>query len=230
MTVLLAWADAVDIGWGRGRLAAEPAASLARIDGYVRAHWGRPLDINEAWRSPEDADKNYRAYQAYLNGGPWAPIGLPASQSIHCRGYAIDTDDSWLTWLLNDHGWFHTVYRNGRLEEPWHYEYFAARDNHRNEPAGGNATPFPTPTPELPLPTIEGQVMATAVVYTKDTNDEKRRGALMDTVSGFWSEFSWFSPADAQAIADGFKVGCVGVTSSTLQMFANSAATIRAKG
>lgn len=141
MAVLLAFEDAVDIGYGRGRLAAPAAASLARVDAAMRDAFGRYLDINEAWRSPAQADANYAAY---LRDPENNPIALPASQSIHCRGFAIDTDDSWAgaVAILNDHGWFQTVYRNGVLVEPWHFEYDAARDNHRYETASSGSTPF----------------------------------------------------------------------------------------
>lgn len=130
----LAYADAVDIGHGRGRLAPEPAASLARVD----SAFGRAADINEAWRSPADADENYRKYLAYINGrGPWAPIALPAELSVHCVGYAVDTDDTsdddMAVW--NENGWYWTVYRAGKLIERWHLEYFRSRDNRRDAPA-----------------------------------------------------------------------------------------------
>lgn len=157
MTVL-AYADAVDIGHGRGRLSAPAAASLSRVDADMRDTFGRVLDVNEAWRSPEQADANYAAYLAYVryqNGGPfapWAPIALPADKSVHCKGEAVDTDDGYdarAVAILNDHGWFHTVYRwvNGvwTLIERWHFEYQWWRDNHRNDTAGETAEPF---TPE----------------------------------------------------------------------------------
>lgn len=141
--VLLSWSDAVDIGYGRGRLAAPAAASLARVDAQMRDAFGRVLDINEAWRSPADADHNYWLYST----GQTSIIALPAKDSIHCRGYAIDTDDGYNTravWILNQNGWFHTVFRGGRLVEPWHFEYDASRDIYRNQTAGNGATPFPT--------------------------------------------------------------------------------------
>jgi hypothetical protein len=149
---LLAFADAVDIGGGRGRLARPAAASLARVDARFRSVFGRAADINEAWRSPEQADANFRAYQAWLayQAGrgpkvPWAPIGYAAKDSIHCRGYALDTDDTSDAQMRiwNDHGWFWTVYRNGKLVERWHLEYDASRDNHRHEPAPAGAATTP---------------------------------------------------------------------------------------
>ncbi|WP_282847223.1 hypothetical protein [Microbacterium oxydans] len=152
---LLAFADAVDIGGGRGRLAAPAAASLARVDAAFRSSFGRAADINEAWRSPEQADKNYRAYVSYLAGrGPWAPIAYPAATSIHCLGYAVDTDDTSTEQMRiwNEHGWFWTVYRNGKLVERWHLEYFPERDKRRNDPApaGGKTTAAAITTLEEP--------------------------------------------------------------------------------
>ncbi|MBQ9917347.1 MAG: hypothetical protein IJO71_09125 [Microbacterium sp.] len=154
---VITWDQAVDIGpdgRSRGRLASAPAASLRRVD----AAFGRSADINEAWRSPQDADENYRKYLAYLSGGPWAPIALPGDKSVHCFGYAIDTDDTSDAQMRiwNDHGWFWTVYRNGELVERWHLEYFLGRDNHRNEPASapassGGSAPF-TPFQEDDMP------------------------------------------------------------------------------
>lgn len=133
---VLPFSQAVDIGLGRGRLAPDPAASLRRVDVAMRSAFGRAASINEAWRSPADADENYRKYLDYLNGhGPWAPIALPGDQSVHCFGYAVDTNDTSDAQMAiwNDHGWYWTVYRNGRLAERWHLEYFPSRDNHRNE-------------------------------------------------------------------------------------------------
>lgn len=165
---LLAYADAVDIGGGRGRLARPAAASLARVDADFRSAFGRAADINEAWRSPEQADRNFRAYQAWLayQAGrgpkvPWAPIGFAAKDSIHCRGYALDTDDTSAAQMRiwNDHGWFWTVYRNGVLVERWHLEYNAARDNHRNDPAptgGGSAAPVPKEDDDMQSIVVNG--------------------------------------------------------------------------
>ncbi|WP_367147232.1 hypothetical protein AB0870_08420 [Microbacterium proteolyticum] len=150
---VITWDQAVDIGGGRGRLAPAPAASLARVDRDMRSAFGRAADINEAWRSPADADKNYAAYLAYLRGGPWAPIALPGDKSVHCFGYAVDTDDTSDAQMRiwNDHGWYWTVYRDRKLVERWHLEYFPGRDNHRNDPAPastGQATTTPTATPD----------------------------------------------------------------------------------
>jgi len=138
----------VYIGHGRGRLAPDAAASIARIDAQI----GRPLDINSAWRDPELQDRMYEAWIAYIDGrGPKPDHGraLPSWSSVHCKGRAIDTDDQDLGRVLNDHGWLRTA-----SDEPWHYEYFAHRDNHRNAPAGGNATQLPTEESEYEMPWI----------------------------------------------------------------------------
>jgi hypothetical protein len=140
---MLAFENAVDIGHGRGRLAAEPAASVARID----AQLGRPADINEAWRSPAKADANYAAWVRYQNGGPWAPYALPAKDSVHCDGYAADSDDWYdagAAQVWRDGGWRQTArYPGTARDEIWHGEYFRQLDKFYGQPAGGNATPFP---------------------------------------------------------------------------------------
>lgn len=122
-----------DIGYGRGWLDAPAAASIRRIDRQL----GRPADINDAGRSAAQADENYRRWVAYRNGGPWAPYALPASKSVHCKGLAADSDD-WYTArfaaVWRDNGWRQTARYNDDRDEPWHGEYFAHLDNHRNDP------------------------------------------------------------------------------------------------
>lgn len=116
------------LSYDRGWLDAPAAASLARIDAEI----GHPLDINESGRTWAQQNAHYQRYLAYLVGGPWAPIALPPGSSIHEFGRAIDTDEQ-ITAVLNRHGWRHTVYRGGRLVEPWHYEYEQDNDQHRDE-------------------------------------------------------------------------------------------------
>ncbi|KAB1867346.1 hypothetical protein [Microbacterium algeriense] len=118
----------VDIGHGRGWLEAEAAKSQARIDRAL----GHPQQITEGGRSWEQQDEHWQHYLRY-----GSPIALhPDTPSVHQRGRAKDTDERNVA-LMNDHGWFQTVYRwvNGRrtLVEPWHFEYDPERDNHRHE-------------------------------------------------------------------------------------------------
>jgi hypothetical protein len=139
----------VDLGHKRGKLASEPAASVFRID----AQLGRPADINEAWRSPEKADENYAKWLAYKNGtGPWAPYALPARLSVHCKGYAADSDDWYQSapakvWY--DNGWRQTARyfdASGRptdRDEVWHGEYFKWLDKNYGKPAYTESKPLP---------------------------------------------------------------------------------------
>jgi hypothetical protein len=116
----------VDLGHGRGWLNPEPAASIARIDAQI----GHPQQITEAGRTYAQQLAHWNTYQR--NGHP---IALhPDTPSVHQKGAAIDTDERHVT-ILNDHGWYQTVYRNGKLVEPWHFEYFPKRDNHYGEEA-----------------------------------------------------------------------------------------------
>jgi hypothetical protein len=134
----------VDIGHNRGRLRPEAAASLARTDAALRAAGLAPyVDVNSAWRSPVLQQQLRDAYEAYLRGGPWAPIALKPEDSVHCDGNAIDSDHghtvgSTADRILVEHGWILTVWRwvGGKLTlvEPWHREYQKSKDKHYGEP------------------------------------------------------------------------------------------------
>ncbi|MEV4738542.1 MULTISPECIES: hypothetical protein [unclassified Microbacterium] len=132
----------VQLGHGRGWASAAAGASILRID----AQLGRLADINEAGRSREKADENYRKWLDYLAGGPWAPFALPADKSVHVTGDAADSDDWYdpaAAAVWRDNGWRQTARYPGnpKKDEPWHGEYFAHLDNHRNDPP---------PTPPVP--------------------------------------------------------------------------------
>lgn len=123
------------LGHGRGWASPRAAASILRIDRQL----GRPADINEAGRSPEKADENYRKYLAYLAGGPWAPLALPADKSVHVPGDAADSDDWYdpvAAAVWRDNGWRQTARypSNPKKDEPWHGEYFEHLDNHLHDP------------------------------------------------------------------------------------------------
>lgn len=115
-------------GNDRGWASDAAAASIFRIDKQL----GRPVQITDAGRSAEDADANYARYLAYLDGGPWAPLALPANKSVHCKGDATDSDDTDAPWTAN--GWAQTARYPDDRDEPWHREYFPDRDQHRTDP------------------------------------------------------------------------------------------------
>lgn len=157
-------AGTVLINGGRGRATLQCVQSIHRID----AQLGRLLDINSAWRDPLEQEKLYTAYRNYVNGnGPWAPIALKPEDSVHCDGEAIDSDDqsAAMVRILNDNGWYHTVYRNGVLVEPWHYEYFPAKDKYFGAIPAGTGTTTPI-EPEKPKP--QGGKM---VIYARRDSD-----------------------------------------------------------
>ena len=153
----------IALNGGRGRATPQCVWSIHRID----AQLGRYLDINSAWRDPQEQERFYSAYRAYVNGnGPWAPIALPPEQSVHCKGEAIDTDDNnaAMTRILNDNGWFHTVFRNGVLVEPWHYEYDSKRDKYFGAiPAGNESTPIEE---DMPLTQADVNLLLNSPAYT----------------------------------------------------------------
>lgn len=156
----------VDIGHGRGWLEAEAAASQARIDHAL----GHPQQITEAGRSWERQNAHWLTFQKY-----GTPIALhPNTPSVHQKGRAKDTDERDVA-LMNDHGWFQTVYRvvNGRrtLVEPWHFEYDPERDNHRNDPAPAGGATVPTPKgATVPTPKEDDTMLMLRVHYKKGTH------------------------------------------------------------
>lgn len=160
----------VDIGHGRGWLEAEAAKSQARIDRAL----GHPQQITEAGRSWEQQDEHWQHYLKY-----GSPIALhPDTPSVHQLGRAKDTDERDVA-LMNDHGWYQTVYRsiNGRrtLVEPWHFEYFPERDNHRNDPApsgGGGTAPTFEEDEDMRIIVTNGNYYAIAKQYLSHLNDK----------------------------------------------------------
>lgn len=68
--------------------------------------------------------------------------------------------------------------------------------------SGGGSKPLPggTPTPIK----RRRKKMSTGVIYTKTNDDKKRRGAIVNTESGFVSLFGWFHVGYANGIAVGF--------------------------
>lgn len=114
----------MDLGHNRGWLVSDAAASIKRIDAQI----GHPLQITEAGRTYAQQLAHWLNFQK--NG---YPIALhPDTPSIHQLGAAIDTDERNVP-VLNDNGWYQTVYRAGTLVEPWHFEYDPTRDNHIND-------------------------------------------------------------------------------------------------
>jgi len=124
-----------DLGGGRGWLNPDPAASLFRIDSKL----GHRLQVTEAGRTWQRQNEHFQRYLKY--GAPIAlsPDGPPKGNgpSVHQKGAAIDTDEGQnYVQLLADHGWIRTVYRNGNLVEPWHFEYFKSRDKYYGQGTG----------------------------------------------------------------------------------------------
>lgn len=115
----------VTLAGGRGWLNAAAAASLARVDAEI----GHLLQITEAGRTRGEQQEHWDRYQAYLNGGPWAPLAARPGTSPHEFGNAIDTNER-LVGLLARHGWSRPL-----PSEPWHFVYNSNNDQHRNDPA-----------------------------------------------------------------------------------------------
>lgn len=126
----------------------DAAASFRRLERDL----GRQADVNRTTDSYDLQLGLYNAYQAYLAGkGPWAPLALHPDKSNHVYkpatntgGTAWDTDDR--DAKLAEHGWIADV-----PTEPWHRDYIASRDQHRNDPAPASTPTAPaTHTPTYP--------------------------------------------------------------------------------
>lgn len=203
----------VDLGGGRGWLEEAAAASIARVDRQI----GHRQQVTEAGRTWEQQKKHWDIYQR-----DGKPIALhPDTPSIHQLGAAIDTNERH-TAILNDHGWFHTVYRNGQLVEPWHYEYFANRDNHRGgSPAGGNATPIQKEWDEMATRQDIKEVVAEVVRDSKlqqmfliSYSSPSARNGIVLAGPGYWhpltgeqfEHFSWLKSAQGRTLFAGLEV------------------------
>jgi len=103
------------------QLRTDAAASYAR----ARAAGLPAGGIRDAYRTLE----RQRAFYA----APPNSAGLAAvpGTSPHGWGTALDLDDPQVAWLAAhpDHGWTRTIAR-----EPWHLEYAATADQHREDP------------------------------------------------------------------------------------------------
>lgn len=167
------------LGGGRGWLDAAAAASIHRIDAAL----GHALQITEAGRTWAQQNAHYKAYLA----GTGVIALHPDTPSIHQLGNAIDSDEAQKHLsLMAEHGWGRTVYRNGVLVEPWHFEYVPANDKHRNQSAGSASKPT-TNTPEGE----EGdEEMSKNILYRTSDTTAKIRAAVVNDVSGMWIEFT----------------------------------------
>lgn len=147
--------ECVDLGHGRGRAERSTAEAVWRID----ADLGRPADVNEAWRSPEQANANrarWLAFQRFLNGGPWAPwapYALGAEDSVHCDGEAVDSDDWYdpaAAAVWSRHGFRQTArYPGTTRDEIWHGEHRDEWEDPAARVAVSKATPIPKEWDEM---------------------------------------------------------------------------------
>ena len=148
-----------DLDHGRGWLGDAAAASIRRIDRAL----GHPLQITEAGRTWA---RQWHHWLIYQRDG-W-PLALhPDTPSIHQLGNAVDSDEGQQHLaLMAEHGWKRTVYRRGKLVEPWHFEYAASRDRHRFDP-----TPAGQPSNPAVEPEPEEDTMSTTTVHARIGDD-----------------------------------------------------------
>lgn len=207
----------VDLGHGRGWLQSPAAASIWRIDRQI----GHPLQITEAGRSWAQQKAHWDTYQRVGH-----PIALhPDAPSIHQRGAAIDTDEGkHIHAVMVTNGWIRTVWRNGVLVEPWHWEYATSRDQHLydTEPAHADAEPIPV------IPEEEDEDMKDKYAYA--TINGKQVNAIYNTVSGYFQKFESADGEYNTAKAKGHEIdNSFPVTASDFASIEASCAAVRAR-
>lgn len=115
-----------ELSGGRGTLPADAAASIHRIDRQI----GHRVQITEAGRTYA---RQLYLWQQFVNGVPGFNRALhpdnPLANHVLADGRrgAVDSDEqTGVPWA--EHGWILTA-----SDEPWHREYFAEHDQHRND-------------------------------------------------------------------------------------------------
>ena len=92
-------------------------------------------------------------------------------------------------------------------------------------PSGGSNNDLP------PIPIIQRKEpdMATGVIYTDDSADKSRSGAIVNTESGLFSAFGWFTKSYANDLAKGFGLSQAGqVTRGQYDQIRKDMAALRA--
>jgi hypothetical protein len=203
--------DLEQLSHGRGQLRPAPAASIWRIDVAL----GHPVDINRAYASLSQQYIYYRAYQNYLNGGPWAPLALHPDLSWHCKGMAVDTDESPRTVPSTAQIWADNGWRFEVQSEPWHGQYYTSLDRNYGKPAGGGSVPFPTPepTPDEP-PAAPPRRSKAMVTFWTIATDGKPIWALAGASPGV-AGANWIETRQ-QATANSFAAQTGGSTELTV--------------
>lgn len=193
-----------NLGAGRGWLDAAAARSIARIDRAL----GHPLQITEAGRTWARQMEHWRTFQR--NGKPIAlhPDGPPKGNgpSIHQLGNAIDSDEAQRhVALMAEHGWIRTVWRNGRLIEPWHFEYRIANDQHRNDPAPAVVKPPVPEEDDMQSIAVNGNQYGVAKQYITHYGDVLQAKTTRSVTSAT-DELHTLSTAQFTALLDGLGI------------------------
>ena len=206
----------------------DAAAAFRRSNAQVRIEFGRDIDVNSTFRSPELQLQMHFASLAYRNGtGPypghsWA---VHPKDSFHVAGTALDSDD-WtiarIVAILAENGFIRNrLYVPG---ENHHFEWLRDRDRNYGKP-------IPAAVTQKPL-TIQPEVtiMATRFITTDKgvARDQDRRGAFVDTESGFAATVTWFSLSDADSWAKDLDTPrAVRMTDAAFDKFLDGLAAIR---
>lgn len=182
----------------RGWLADDAALSIARIDRAL----GHPLQITEAGRSWAQQKAHWDRYVKYGK-----PIALhPDTPSIHQKGRAIDSDEAQkFVALMKEHGWTRTVYRNGVLVEPWHFEYRASDDRHVNEAVPAASPIRPEEDEEMQSIQVNGNLYGVAPQFITHYGDLLQAKTTREVTSST-DELHRLNQAQFVALLDGLGI------------------------
>jgi len=181
---------------------------------YAEEHFGRTLHIRTGWNVYRPYPIQVEARARACRDGNCLGAAKPGTSSHggNWRGrdcLAIDVDPNGLRWSQVWEACEHAGFACGLITqeisgmpggEPWHIIDFAAFGA---IPTFGGVKPFPKPEPEPAQPKRRKRDMSSGVIYTQSGNDQQRRGAVIDTESGYFSPFGWFPVGYADSVAKG---------------------------
>lgn len=183
----------------------------------IRADGPTAFHVGDCYRILHHASLYVRTGQRVSARQPVGRMGTTGqSTGVHCH--------------FETHEW--------RLWNPVNPTDYMRRANVGAKPAGGGAKPLPVPPPPPPPPIPEEVLnMATRFITTHRNGgtpiaDDKRRGAFVDTESGFECSISWFTLEDAEAFARAAagndKATAVRLSDAGFDKFVASLAAVRA--
>ena len=200
---------------------------------------GRTLQITEGFGAYRPFHAQVIARNLYGNGA--ALPGTSSHGGFWEGRQTLAMDYGNWAWVYANHGGFAAFKEDCAAVGLWAGAIMPERGYPREEwhvvdpnpwsavPAfDGIVTPFNPAHPEPAKSKRKRKQMSTGVIYTTGGDDKSRRGAIVNTESGFFSPFSWFDVAYADRVAVGFGLEkAAGVSAGAYDQIAKDCAAIR---